>query len=263
VTVLGVLIRKEWEDVFRNRMVLLTLLLTPALLVVVAVGTSLPVSGAKIEPGDVAELRTVAGGLCDGVADALCLDLYLATLMMGMFLVLPTVLPSVIAAYSIVGEKTERTLEPLLATPITTTQLLAAKALAAVVPAVVATWTAAGAYLALLAAVVSPALVVAVLSPAWIAALLGIVPLLALASVLVAVMVSSRSTDPRSAQQVAGLVVAPVIGLLIAQSLGVMVIRPSVVGLGLGILMALDGVLGWLAVQLFQRESVLTRWSGL
>ena len=39
-----------------------------------------------------------------------------------------------LAAHAIVGEKQARTLEPLLATPITTTELLVAKVLGALVP---------------------------------------------------------------------------------------------------------------------------------
>ena len=42
-----------------------------------------------------------------------------------------------VAAYAVVGEKQARTLEPLLATPITTFELLAAKVLGALVPGIV------------------------------------------------------------------------------------------------------------------------------
>ena len=44
-----------------------------------------------------------------------------------------------VAAYSVVGEKQARTLEPLLATPITTFELLSAKVLASLLPALALT----------------------------------------------------------------------------------------------------------------------------
>src|SRR5574338_688738 len=53
---------------------------------------------------------------------------------------MPLIIPINIAAYSIVGEKTTRSLEPLLATPITTAELLIGKTLAAAIPAIVATY---------------------------------------------------------------------------------------------------------------------------
>ena len=46
------------------------------------------------------------------------------SLFMFMFMIIPVAIPVTIAAYSIVGEKTTHSLEPLLATPITTSELL-------------------------------------------------------------------------------------------------------------------------------------------
>ena len=51
-----------------------------------------------------------------------------------MFMLIPLFIPVNIAAYSIVGEKTTHSLEPLLATPISTGELLAGKNLASVIP---------------------------------------------------------------------------------------------------------------------------------
>ncbi|MEQ1504916.1 MAG: ABC transporter permease subunit [Myxococcota bacterium] len=259
------LLRKEWDDVFRNRIVLFSVVITPLLLVGVAAGSLLPIRGLQpgTGPGDPAEIRALFGALCEALPSADCLAMYLVSMMMPVFLVLPTALPSAIAAYAIVGEKTERTLEPLLATPITTVQLLGSKCLAAVIPAVGVTWAAATLYLGLVALMVSPRLAASVASPAWIAALVFLVPLLAGLSVLLATIVSSRSTDPRSAQQVAALVAVPVVGVIVAQSLGVMVVRPLVVIPAIAGLAAVDAVLAGVAVRLFERESILTRWTGL
>ncbi len=64
------------------------------------------------------------------------------------FVVLATVLPSTIAAYSIVGEKVEKTLEPLLATPTTDGEILLGKSIASFIPPILSTWAGASIFMA-------------------------------------------------------------------------------------------------------------------
>jgi ABC-type Na+ efflux pump permease subunit len=61
----------------------------------------------------------------NGIPDTLAIG---AESIIYIFVVLATVLPSTIAAYSIVGEKVEKTLEPLLATPTTDGEILLERA---------------------------------------------------------------------------------------------------------------------------------------
>jgi ABC-2 type transport system permease protein len=85
-------------------------------------------------------------------------------------------------------------------------------------------------------------------------------PLLAVAAVSVAVMVSSRANDPRVAEQLSMLVVIPLLGLFFAQIAGLIYINRAVIlWIALGIA-ALDAVLLYFATLLFQREVILTRW---
>src|SRR4029077_1069665 len=53
-----------------------------------------------------------------------------------LLLIAPALLPAVIAAYSVVGEREQGTLEPLLTTPVRREEILLGKALATIVPAV-------------------------------------------------------------------------------------------------------------------------------
>ncbi len=257
------LLKKELRDLVRQRVVLLTLLLVPTLLTAVALASVLPlgaVSG-EVGPEDLAALgRTVD---CAGLEPDRCLQLSMSGIHRLLYLVIPTTLPTVIAAYSVVGEKTERTLEALLATPIRTAELLAGKALAAVLPTLAATWLAAGAHAAGLASALGADVLWRVYTPTWLVALVVTVPALATASVLLSMMVSTRSTDPRSAQQVGGLVVVPVVAMLIAQSLGVGVLTAPVLATMTLVVIVLDALLGWACLQLFERETILTRWTGL
>ena len=56
------------------------------------------------------------------------------------FLLMPAYIPLSIATFSIIGEKQARSLEPVLAAPIRTVELLAGKAVAALVPGLLAGW---------------------------------------------------------------------------------------------------------------------------
>jgi ABC-2 type transport system permease protein len=164
------------------------------------------------------------------------------------------------ASFSVIGEKQARTLEPLLATPISTTELLGAKILGAFVPAACLTLATFAIYLAVAVALAAPGVYRALLGPAALAIVFLVGPLASLLSLQLAVCVSSRVNDARSAQQIGALVILPIAGLLIAQVAGVVVLTAW---LALAIAAALAGlnlVVLRVAVALFDRESILTRW---
>ena len=258
------LLKKELADLARQRMVLATVLLAPTLLTAVAIGTLVAMTNVPVDdlgPEDLEVLsRTVD---CAGLDGPSCLQLSIASMHRILFLVIPAILPTAVAAYAVVGEKTERTLEALLATPIRTTELLLAKATAAVVPAIVATWVCAAVHATALATLLPRGVVAQVYDLSWLLALLVTAPLVALGSVLVSMMVSARSIDPRSAQQVGALVVVPLVGAIVGQALGVALLTPTVLLVATVVLAGVDVLLAWLTVQLFERETILTRWTGL
>ncbi|TMG61099.1 MAG: ABC transporter permease [Chloroflexi bacterium] len=177
------------------------------------------------------------------------------------FLLLPIFIPSVLASYAIVGEKRERTLEPVLATPIRTRELLLGKILAALIPALGVTIASATLFVVgILAFAVTDRVRDIVVTPGWILAVLVDTPLLALIGVALIVVLSSRVNDPRTAQQISAVLVVPVLALLFGQLAGVIVLGPAL-ALGIGVVLALiaAGAL-WVATRLFQREVILTRW---
>ncbi len=257
-----IIVRKEWEEVLRSAIVLFTMLFTPLIFVVTGVGSVVATQAAGAEVGnskDADEILKLTGDLCTGLAPSDCIGAYMATLMLLLFMMLPVLLPTVFASYSVVGEKTSRTLEPLLATPITTAELLVGKIVAAVVPAVGATWLGVGVYYAAIA-IFAPTLLGAILAPAWLAAVFVLGPLLAVASVDFAVVISSKVTDPRTAQQLSGVVVLPLVLALVGQSLGLFLVNGTLVGIACLACLLLDVALTWMAVELFDREQILTRW---
>ena len=178
----------------------------------------------------------------------------------ALLLMAPISAPLTIASYSIVGEKQLHTLEPLLATPIRTWELLLAKALAAALPGAAAGWL--GYSLLTLGArpVVGPAAFAYLIGPTGLLLAFLLAPLLALLGVGLATVASSRTDDPRAAQQVGAVVVLPVVGLLFAQAGGALYLGPGLV-LAASLVAALaDVALLIVAARLFRRETILTRW---
>jgi ABC-2 type transport system permease protein len=139
---------------------------------------------------------------------------------MAYFLLIPAMVPMAIATQSVIGEKVARSLEPQLATPLEVSELLAGKTLAAALPAVTATWSVFAAYGWVNGAIADPRLTRLVFSDVWMTAMLTLVPLICLFSVLLGIVVSSRATDPRTAQQIGAFVVIPIIAIAVAQFFG-------------------------------------------
>ncbi|MDX1435718.1 MAG: ABC transporter permease subunit [Anaerolineales bacterium] len=257
-----VVIRKEWSEIFRNRLVLFSVAFLPILF------TALPLlilngMGSSADLGDDLPLDAAAqfGAACDALSGAECTQYFLASQFLVLYMILPIMIPVTIASYSIVGEKTTRTLEPVLATPITNIELLAGKALSAVIPALIATWGGFALFVVGLSFLsVSPAVVGALLSPIWLVAVFLIGGLLSVAAVSLAVMVSSRVSDPRAAEQISALVVLPVIAIFVAQVTGLFYINAQVILWMALALLIIDVALLYIATQLFQRETILTRW---
>jgi ABC-2 type transport system permease protein len=257
-----IILRKEWSEVFKNRFVFFTVAFMPLLL------TALPlimlyVTRTSGDLGDSVFSDMPAGfaALCGAMSDLECGQYFIVNQFMLLFMLMPLVIPVTIASYSIVGEKTTRTLEPVLATPITTFELLAGKALAAAIPAVVASWLgfaifAVGAHLL----ATSPVVVSRFLEPLWMMTIVVIGPLLSIAAVSVAVMVSSRANDPRVAEQLSMLVILPLLAALFGQVTGLFFINEKlIIWMAIGLVM-IDIVLFAFATHLFRRETILTRW---
>jgi ABC-2 type transport system permease protein len=165
-----------------------------------------------------------------------------------------------VAAFSVIGEKQARTLEPLLATPITTFELLSAKVLGSLVPALLLTIACFGIYVAGVVVFAEPGVVRALLTPRALTIVFVLGPLAALAALQLAVCVSSRVNDARSAQQIGALIILPIAGLLVMQLTGSFLLTiPVMASIALA-LVALNAGLMLFGISLFDRESILTRW---
>ena len=126
---------------------------------------------------------------------------------------IPALVPSLVAAYSVVGERQQGTLEPVLTTPIRREELLLGKALATFLPSIAIAYAVYALFLASVELFAEPSVASAIIRSSDLLAQLCFTPLLAGWSIWVAILISTRSSDVRVAQQFAALASLPSIAL--------------------------------------------------
>lgn len=252
-------LRREIREIVTNRWLLLGIVLPPVALV------ALPIALGAFAPSEPLSAEFRAQILAQRPEWSAFSDRELTAAFgiqqfLPYFLLMPAYVPLAVATYSIIGEKQSRSLEAVLATPIRTIELLAGKALAALVPGVLTGWLTYAVFLALAAVVYGPNLFGIVTDGSWVAGVLALGPAIGLASTVAGVLISSRVNDPRVAQQVGGVVIVPIVAISLAQAGGWLILgAPGYVGLA--VVVAALGVAGLrLGVRLFDREQILTRW---
>ena len=177
------------------------------------------------------------------------------------FVVLAAILPGSIAAYSIVGEKVEKSLEPLLATPTTDGEILLGKSIAAFVPPILSIW--AGASIFMVATdYIAHDLLSYYYFPNWTSGimLLLLAPLAAMFSIELTVIVSSRVSDVRAANQIGALMFIPFMAVFLAGAEGIITFGVDSLLVISGIVLIGDLALSFLSTSTFNREEILTKW---
>ena len=169
-------------------------------------------------------------------------------------------LPTSIASYSIVGEKVSKSLEPLLSTPTTDGEILLGKTLAALLPTLLAMWIGAVLYQVLID-LETVGRFGYLYYPNWQMAveLFVAMPLVALLAIEAAVVISSRVTDVRSAQQYAGVIFVPMIFIYVAAEVVLTLNTTNLLYIS-AVFALLVVILFWVSVKSFRREEILTRW---
>lgn len=253
---------KEWLDLRRNKLVLSVVLVVPLLMVAPLVAMLIIMGRVPISESDYQELSPMLENpIFAGLSPTETMQSALASNYLVLFLMMPLIVPVTIAVYSIVGEKVTRSLEPLLATPVTITQLLLGKGLAAALPGVVTAWISYGIFLIFARFFsVSDRVFGIFIHPMWLVAMFVLAPLLTVMAVNVGIIVSSRTSDPRAAEQLGSLIILPLMVLLIGPLVGFIQLNSATFWIASLIVLVLDAGLLYLGVKLFQRETILTRW---
>ena len=171
---------------------------------------------------------------------------------------IPAVVPTVIAAYAVVGERQQGTLEPLLSTPVSPTELLLGKALAALVPSAIVSYGVFALVVGAIAGFAAPASAAALLRGSAILAQIVFTPLVAGWSIWLGLAISARARDLRVAQQLAIPVSLPSVAVAILVAVGVL---PAIVATAsvLGVVLVGLNILGWrISAALFDPERLIT-----
>lgn len=173
-------------------------------------------------------------------------------------LAIPVLVPATLAAYSVVGERIQGTLEPVLSTPVTREELLVGKALAAFVPTVALAYTVFGLFVVVVELFARSVVASALIRGPDLVAQFLFTPLLAIWSIWVGVAVSTRVSDPRTAAQLSLLASLPTV---VVTSLVAFNVIPATlrVALGLGlVLLVLIRLGSRVATAAFDRERLIT-----
>ncbi|HVB63854.1 MAG TPA: hypothetical protein VNE17_03915 [Nitrolancea sp.] len=173
------------------------------------------------------------------------------------------ILPVGIASYSLVGEKLQQSLEPLLAAPVTDGEILVGKGIAAFLPAIVSSYVSAVPFMVLVDVFVHGTFH-HLYYPNWNIGviLLLLAPLVSLFSVAANVLISSRSGDVRTAQQLGTAIpMLPLIAIYLLTEARVITLTLSTLLVIGAVLAVLDVLTISAAIGSFRRDVILTEWT--
>jgi ABC-2 type transport system permease protein len=186
----------------------------------------------------------------------------MSSMVLMMFVLIPSAAPTVISSYSIIGEKKNRSLEPILATPISDLELLAGKIMASFIPTIVTTFAAYAIFVVLMQMLSVPLFGVNIaFTPILLIGVFLVAPLVCILSIVANVFVSSKVNDVRAAQQLGSLVVLPLIFLFMIPLTGAATIGPLAILFMALVVGIVDAGLMWFTLKVFNRENILVNWS--
>ena len=263
------IVRKDLLVVSQSKGVIIPLMIVPVMFFVLlpALVAFIPAE-VDLDSNAFSDFGTLLDNMPPGMLDEFAgksnaqviVSLVLVYMLAPMFLIVPLMVASTIAADSFAGEKERKTLEALLYTPTTDQELFLAKVLSAWLPAVAITLAG-----FLLYGIVANAAGWHVMEKLffpnwlWILLVVWVAPAAAGLGLSTMVLVSSRVSGFQEAYQTGSAIVIPVLLLFFGQITGILVLN-VLVALVLGLLLWLiDGALLWFGVRTFQRNELLAK----
>ncbi|NMC29825.1 MAG: ABC transporter permease subunit [Pelolinea sp.] len=263
--------QKDWLEVRQNKSTFIPILIVPLFFIVL-----IPLLFTLVIPN-------VAGGVEDFTTDPDMQNLFAAMpfemksvlngldstqtmivvalgyMFAPMFLIIPLMFSSTIAAESFAGEKERKTMEALLYLPISDQELFIGKVMAAGIPAILITWICFFLYTIIVNVV--PYTIFGRFwfpLPVWWLLIFWVSPALIAMSISLTVLISTKAQTFQGAYQTSSAVVLVVVVLFIGQLTGVLFLSP-VVALIMGlILWGIAAVIGRIGVRSFSRQKLLT-----
>jgi ABC-type Na+ efflux pump permease subunit len=181
--------------------------------------------------------------------------------MLAFYLLLVGLTPAVsavgIAAGQFAGEKERGVLTPLLASPASNIAIFGGKVLGAIIPPLIYAVVAEAVYLVCIAVFLGPARLL--LLPVWLSlTMAALVPAVTCFAAVAASLISSRVRTFNAAQQLGGLVLMPVWGVVLGLAVKMQDWGPAALVSAVGVLLLLDVCLTLAAAATWRREEVLS-----
>jgi ABC-type Na+ efflux pump permease subunit len=264
--------KKDWLEIKRNSQVLAPIIILPLIfsvvfpvILMVISNTSSTVNTTQDPTQDFQALiqnlpQNVQAQLADMTPMQVMVYIMAVYFFSPFFLIIPIMASSVTSSDSFAGEKERKTIEALLATPISDTEMLLGKVLVSFIPAMAITLVAFSVY-ATIVDITTFSLFGSLLLPnlVWVIMVLGVAPTLALCSVGLTVIISSRVKGFKEAQQISAVLLLPVLGIVFAQLTGFMILGPEVLAILIGVLALVNVAIFYVGKKLFKREEILSQ----
>ncbi|BDZ29756.1 ABC transporter permease subunit [Lactiplantibacillus sp. WILCCON 0030] len=176
------------------------------------------------------------------------------------FALIPVMLATVIASSSFVGEKENKTIEGLLYTPLTNSELVLGKILAAAIPAMLATWVSILIYGILLDTLGLNVFKTMIFpNVTWILVALFLDPCIVFLAIALVIFVAQRVKTSKAAQSVAMILILPIIVGVISQASGAVLLGIRAVLIVTVLLLLIDLFIFVVVVKRFNREKYILK----
>jgi len=262
--------KKDWIETRRNWQVILPIIVVPLMIsvflpVVLGLIPSFAVSQGSGLNGFETLIRNLPSHVQEqlsGMTETQVMIYVMAIYFFApFFLIIPLMASSVIASDSFAGEKERKTIEALLATPISDGELFFGKMLVSFIPSMIVTLVSFAIYTAVFDIIAYGLFNGMLLLPTldWILMIVGLAPTVALASIGLTVMISAKVKGFREAQQISVVLLIPILALVFGQATGAIVFGPLVIVALIGLFGLVDFAVFRTGVKLFKREEILTK----
>ena len=192
--------------------------------------------------------------------DQMMIVFMLVYLLAPMFLIIPLMVASVVASDSFAGEKERKTLEALIYTPTTDLEIFTGKTLSALIPAVAVSLIGFVLYGITANLAAWPTMgYIFFPNATWVVLVVWVAPATAAMGLGATVIVSSKANSFQEANQIAGVIVLPIVVLLIAQATGVMYFGLALTFVLGAVFWVVAGVLLFVGVKTFRRSEIIAR----
>lgn len=267
---------KDWLEIRRNWQVILPIVLVPLIIsvfipvVLTLIATLAPTSNVSSFSGaSLGGFETLIQNLPQQIQEQLTGLSEMQTMVYIMavyffapfFLIIPLMASSVIASDSFAGEKERKTIEALLATPLSDSELFLGKILVSFIPSMIITIVSFVVYTAIFDVLSFSFFGGMFLLPNlnWILLIFGLAPTIALAAIGLTVIISAKVKGFREAQQISVILLIPILALVFGQAAGAIVFGPLIIALLTIVFAVIAFVVFRIGVSTFKREEILAK----